>query len=117
MEGSPRLTQTCRDALEAEERQVFISAISIWEVGMFAQRKRAMHGERIQRWIEDALSIRQLEVFELTPRVVCESMSLPDFKHNDPADRLIVATARVIGCPLITSDRKIVDYPHVKTIC
>jgi len=83
---------------------------------MFASRKHGLQGQAIQHWIEEALSIRQLEVFELTPRIVCESMTLPDCPNNDPADRLIIATARVLQCPLLTSDRKILNYPMVETI-
>lgn len=88
VQGSPRLGKACRAALESERDRVYISAISIWEVGMYANRKKGLQGSAIQHWIEDALSIRALSVFELTPRVVCESMILPDFDfdHNDPAE-------------------------------
>ena len=116
VQGSPRLSKACRAALESERGRVYISAISIWEVGMYASRKKGLQGSAMQNWIEDALSIRELSIFELTPRVVCESMDLPSFDHNDPADRLVVATARILQCPLLTSDRRILDYPNVKTI-
>lgn len=116
VQGSPRLPDACRDALETETDRVFISAISIWEVGMYARRKQGIRGQAIQHWIEDALSIFELSVFELTPRVVCESMNLPDLDHKDPADRLIIATARVLQCPLLTSDRTILNYPNIETI-
>jgi len=83
---------------------------------MYANRKQGIQGQALQDWIEDALSIRELSVFELTPRVVCESMNLPSLDHKDPADRLIVATARVLQCTLLTSDRTLLNYPNVKTI-
>ena len=52
----------------------------------------------------------------LTPEVAIESTSLPGSFHRDPSDQIIVATARVHECPLVTSDDKIADYPHVQTI-
>ena len=52
----------------------------------------------------------------LTPEIAIESTRLPGELHRDPADQIIVATARVYGCPLVTSDEKILNYPHVTTI-
>lgn len=51
----------------------------------------------------------------ITPRVAVESTRLPGEFHNDPADQLIVATARVNDCVLMTADHKIRRYPHVAT--
>jgi PIN domain nuclease of toxin-antitoxin system len=48
--------------------------------------------------------------------ITAESTQLPGEFHRDPADQIIVATARVYGCPLVTSDDKILNYPHVTTI-
>ena len=52
----------------------------------------------------------------MTPEVAVESVSLPGVFHRDPSDQIIVATARVHGCPLVTSDAKISRYPHVRTV-
>jgi PIN domain nuclease of toxin-antitoxin system len=52
----------------------------------------------------------------ITPAIAIEAYSLPDEFHKDPADRIIVATARVYNCPLVTIDQNIVAYPHVRLI-
>jgi PIN domain nuclease of toxin-antitoxin system len=49
------------------------------------------------------------------PSILLESTRLPEAFHPDPADRIIVATARSYGATLLTQDRKILDYPHVRT--
>jgi PIN domain nuclease of toxin-antitoxin system len=55
-------------------------------------------------------------LLELSPQIAIASTRLPAGFHNDPADQIIVATARAFGCPLVTADGKIIDYPHVLTI-
>jgi PIN domain nuclease of toxin-antitoxin system len=65
-------------------------------------------------WIEDGLAEPGVELLPLSPRIVVESTQLPEPFHRDPADQLLVATARVLACPLITEDSKIASYPHVR---
>ena len=55
-----------------------------------------------------------MRLLELTPRIIVESTQLPGTLHRDPADQLMVATARVYVCPLVTVDRKILVYPHAQ---
>lgn len=62
------------------------------------------------------LSYPGIRLLELTPEVAIESTQLPGEFHRDPADQIIVATARVHGCPLVTSDSKLLKYPHVEII-
>ena len=57
-----------------------------------------------------------ISLLQLTPEIAIESTNLPGNFHRDPSDQIIVATARVHHCPLITSDNKITDYPHVMTV-
>ena len=45
-----------------------------------------------------------------------QAYSLPEYSHRDPADRIIIATARILRCPLVTADRRILDYPHVDAV-
>ena len=52
----------------------------------------------------------------LTPQIAIESTQLPGAFHHDPADQIIVATARYYDCPVLTADARILDYPHVKTL-
>ena len=67
-------------------------------------------------WFHAALRSPGVSLLELTPEIAVESVRLPGGFHRDPADQIIVATARVHGCPLVTSDAKIAAYPHVRTV-
>jgi PIN domain nuclease of toxin-antitoxin system len=58
---------------------------------------------------------KDIHIADLTPEIAVESALLPGL-HPDPADQLIVATARVLGMPLITADRRILDFGQVETI-
>lgn len=70
----------------------------------------------VGEWLDQALSYPGIQLLELSTRVVVESTQLPGEFHRDPADRIIVATARVLDCPLTTADEKILRYPHVKLL-
>jgi PIN domain nuclease of toxin-antitoxin system len=70
----------------------------------------------LDEWFEKALNYPGIQLFNLTPEIAIESTRLPGKFHRDPADQIIVATARLHGCPIITSDRKILDYSYVDTI-
>jgi PIN domain nuclease of toxin-antitoxin system len=91
-----------------------ISAISLWEVAKLVEHKRLILPCPLIEWFEQALSYPGVRVLELTPEIALESTQLPGEFHLDPADQIIVATARVQDCPLVTSDEKILHYPHVE---
>ncbi len=65
-------------------------------------------------WIESALAEPGVSLLHLHPQIVVESTQLPQPFHRDPADQLLVATARVLQCPIMTEDSKIAAYPHVR---
>jgi PIN domain nuclease of toxin-antitoxin system len=85
-----------------------VPAISVWEVAMLASKGRVDLQPDVDRWIRENLEPPvRLEPFH--PEISLESCRLEDF-HGDPADRLIVATALVLGAPLITADRQIIGW-------
>jgi PIN domain nuclease of toxin-antitoxin system len=69
----------------------------------------------VAEWLDQALAYPGIRLLELTPRIIVESTQLPGTFHRDPADQLIVATAHVYTCPLVTVDKKVLVYPHVQT--
>lgn len=83
---------------------------------MMAQRKRIDLTITPEEWLEHALGTANTQVITLSANIALESCNLPGEFHKDPADRLIVATARIHRIPLITKDGKIRDYKHVETI-
>ena len=93
-----------------------ISAVSCWEVAKLVASERVDLPLGISEWFDEALAYPGVSVLPLTPEIAVESTTLPGDFHSDPFDQIIVATARVHGCSLVTSDRKIVRYPHVRTI-
>ena len=103
------------DALAAIERaaaagSVLIAAISVWEVAMLKAKGRIVLAKPCAQWVREALSAPGLSLTPLTPEIAVESCQLPGSFHDDPADRLIVATARVADATLVTKDERIFAY-------
>ena len=115
--GDERLTRTQAEVIEANETDVIgVSAISCWEIAKLVEYGRLELPGSLEEWFEDALSYPGIHLLELTPEIAIESTQLPGEFHRDPADQMIVATARVYGCLLVTSDGRLLEYPHVETI-
>jgi len=93
-----------------------IASISIWEFAMMASKGRIAVKIDPRLWLENAVSKSGLRIIDLTPDIAMESCSLPGDFHRDPADRIIVATARTHNLTLLTKDKKILEYPHVKAV-
>ncbi len=87
-----------------------ITAISHWEAALLASRGRLALGRPLAQWITEAVSAPGLSIEPLLPQIAVEACSLPEAFHRDPADRLIVATARVANATLMTRDQRILDY-------
>ena len=96
-----------------------ISVISIWELAMLEKRGRVALPMNVRTWVEQALSKPGIAVAPLTPEIAIESVHLPGEMHGDPADRMLVATARVLGATLVTKDAQLIRYSrqrHVRAI-
>jgi PIN domain nuclease of toxin-antitoxin system len=115
--GDERLTETQTAVIEANEMDVIgMSAISCWEIAKLVEYRRLELPCFLGEWFEQALSYPGIRLLELTPEIAIESTRLPGEFHRDPADQIVVATARIYGCPLVTSDRELLEYAHVETI-
>jgi PIN domain nuclease of toxin-antitoxin system len=93
-----------------------IASISIWEFAMMVKRGRIKLRISPEEWLDHTINRTGLAVFNLSPKIALESCNLLGTFRNDPADRIIVATARVHLLELITKDQKIIDYPYVTTV-
>jgi PIN domain nuclease of toxin-antitoxin system len=112
-----RLSRTALGVIQKTKTdQRTIASISIWEFAMMVARGRIEIKMTAEQWLDYAIHKTGLRVLDLTPKVAVESCELPGDFHRDPADRIIVATARVNGATLVTKDQKILDYPYVKSI-
>jgi len=98
---------------------LYVAAVTVWELAMLAARSPRRSGARERRgltlnsptlaWITEAVHASRVVVYPLDPAIAVDSAELPAF-HGDPADRMIVATARHLGAVLVTRDAKILDY-------
>lgn len=87
-----------------------ISPISAWEVGLLVSRNRLNLGLTPESWFGRLLALPGLQLTAVTPRILIASSFLPGTPPRDPADRIIVATARDLGATLMTRDRLLLDY-------
>jgi PIN domain nuclease of toxin-antitoxin system len=114
---SARLTTKHRSVLEASrESGIGISVISCWEVAKLVQIGRLALTDSVIEWLSKALAYPGIHLVDLTPRIAVAATQLPGAFHRDPADQIIVATAREYDWELVTADRRIIDYPHVRTV-
>jgi PIN domain nuclease of toxin-antitoxin system len=89
---------------------VLVSAISLWEVAMLESRGRVTLGWPIADWLETALRSAGAQLLPLEPAIAVSSTRLPGTPHGDPADLILMASARTTGAPLVTCDARILQY-------
>lgn len=102
-----------------QERRLHVSVISVWEVGLLLAKNRIVLSVPLHEWVGQAAALPGLHLRALTAEVAIESTLLPGDPHADPADRFLIAEARVAGLELVTADRKIIDYGragHVRVL-
>lgn len=102
---------------------IFVSPISAWEVGLLSRPGRSRPGLQFfpdpKTWFARVMSFPGIKPAALTPEVAIDASYLPGDLHADPGDRLIVATARHLGAPVVTRDTKIFAYAdagHVRVV-
>lgn len=93
-----------------------VSIISCWEVAKLVEKGRLTLQQPVSTWFEQALSYPGVQLLDLSVPIVLDATSLPGEFHNDPADQLIVATARIHRCQLATADGKLLSYEHVDSL-
>jgi PIN domain nuclease of toxin-antitoxin system len=113
---SPQLTQQHKQWIQDYRSQrLGISIISCWEVAKLVEKNRLVLSIPVEEWLSTALAYPGVELLNLTLPIVVRSTQLFGF-HNDPADQIIVSTAQVYDCLLLTADSKILNYTDVKTL-
>jgi PIN domain nuclease of toxin-antitoxin system len=112
LHGDPRLGRKATAALEsaAADGGVHVSAITPWEIAMLAHKGRLILGQDVGEWLQAALALKGIVLVPIEPSIAVDSVRLPGDFHSDPADRLIIATARHLAIPLLTADRAINAY-------
>ncbi len=100
----------------AAESRVRVSIMSVWEVAMLESRGRLALPVPVMEWIRQGLSAPGTSLAPLTEEIAVDSTRLPGSFHGDPADRILVATARSERATLVTSDRLILAYAEQKHV-
>jgi PIN domain nuclease of toxin-antitoxin system len=97
----------------AADNSLAVSVVSAWEIAVKTALGKLNLGMSAREWVARASRAPGLRIVPLDSDIALASAELPPPFHRDPADRLIVALARRLRAPLLTADRKILDYPHV----
>jgi len=94
----------------ASRMNLYVSAISVWEISMLEAKGRVEFQSGCLKWVKEALSAPGIQLLPLTPEIAVESTRLPGTFHGNPADRILVASARIQHADLVTADEKIHAY-------
>jgi PIN domain nuclease of toxin-antitoxin system len=89
---------------------VYVSPISAWEIGMLLEKQRLSISETPEKWLERLLKKPNVKLADMPVRLMLSCGTLPGPLHGDPADRIIIATAREYGLRIVTRDEKILNY-------
>lgn len=103
----------------ARDGRAYVAAISAWEIGMLVLKGRLTLTRDVATWVAECRRPPGVLVAALTAPIALDAANLPGFDHGDPADRLIVATARALSARLVTSDVRLLAYGdagHVLTL-
>jgi PIN domain nuclease of toxin-antitoxin system len=113
-----KLSRAAREIIERNRKHdgLVVSIVSAWEIAKLVQKGKLAFAIPCRAWIAKAVTVAGITMHPLTPDICIESTELPGAFHGDPADQLIVATARLLGVPLVTPDRRIRGYAHVATL-
>ena len=116
VQGDQRLTEKHQAWLQQYQIDgLGVSIFSCWEVAKLVEKGRIILPCPVEQWLNLALTYPGVRLLDLSVPIVVESSNLPGF-HKDPADQIIVATARVLRCSLLTADEAILSYSGVKTL-
>jgi len=113
-----KLSSKATKLIETEKKQgqIFISSISVWEIYLLVQKDRLTITMNLDAWFAEIERLPFVQFVPVDNRIAATSVVLPGDFHADPADRIIVATAREKGAKLITADDRIRKYSHVQSI-
>lgn len=92
------------------EHRLHVNAVSVWEVGMLCAKGKISLSAPVREWVRRTMSIPGIRLQALDAETALESAQLPDRPHGDPADRFLIAAARIHGLCLVTADKKIGAY-------
>ncbi len=117
--GDKSLSKSATKAINetlADGSEVIVSSVSAWEIAMLIEKGRLVLSMDVASWLDEVSQIDGVRFVPVDNEIGIKSAVLPGEFHKDPADRMIVATARRLAVPLVTADQKMIEYEHVKTV-
>jgi PIN domain nuclease of toxin-antitoxin system len=116
VEGGPRLGHRVKAILNeaAHEGRIAVSAITPWEIALLVAKNRLQLSSDVMQWVRESLAKPGVRLIPLEPEIAVASSHLPFDIHADPADRILVATARYLGAVLVTADQSLLDLAKKK---
>lgn len=111
-EDAPLSDQAIDAIDQASDRgeAVYVSPITAWEIGLLVAKGRLSSITHPAAWFKRLMSLDQIRLAPMMPDILVAASFLPGQPHNDPADRIIMATAREQGLTIVTRDRLILNY-------
>ncbi len=117
-EQNSRLSSAQKEVLASADPKnpLAVSDISLWEISTLASLGRLRLQLPLRDWLERAVAPPLVRRIGISPAIAAEVASLPDSFHRDPADRVLVATSRILGATLLTLDTRIIDSGLTTTL-
>lgn len=111
IEADKRLSRQASRAIDkaVDQNAACVSAMSLWEIAMLIRKQRIALGQPLREWSRIVFGPAGLRLVPVDEAIAIDAGELAGI-HGDPGDRVIIATARILACPLFTADRKILDY-------
>ncbi|HEX7670654.1 MAG TPA: type II toxin-antitoxin system VapC family toxin [Polyangiaceae bacterium] len=118
LEGGKRLSRAQKRVIDGAtgDRPLLVSDVTLWEIATLYELRRIQLALPLRDWLDAAVAPPLVERVGISPAIAAETAVLPPTFHRDPADRILVATARVLGASLLTVDARIVESRIVKTV-
>ena len=110
-----RLSRRVAEEIQDSSNELWLSPISIWELVVLAQKGRMLSGEDMETWLPQAMRALPLREAPVTYEVARETGRL-QISHRDPADRFLLATAKVFELTLVTSDERLLKARDVSLL-
>jgi len=110
-----KLGRRSTESLVDSETGLFVSTVSTLEIARLVEVGTIELSGKLGSWVEGSLDSLFCSTIEISHEIAGAAYALPQGLHRDPADRILVATARLNGLTLLTADQRILDYRHVQT--
>ena len=100
---------------ERREKEIYVSSISLWEIALLVRKKRLAFNLEFDEWFSKVRQLSFLKFIDVDVDIAVNSVNL-ELSNNDPADRIIIASAKFLGAQLVTSDKRILEYEQVQSV-